>query len=272
MSKVILFPGMEEEKVKNKQKIELINFETPNKKEDSFKTINSLKKEDNKKVHNKKSNKKVLKMMLIKFIKSIMFLSIIFKKLFRIKAVRMFIVIPVVLFSILIVGMITFHKNEEVTVSPTTESAEVQEESFVESVNSEMDAQFKSNVSGDNATEENNGPIEITEDIVVRINPKMQGSVISSGYELDIKATLPKDKVSIENNVLEYKDKDIEFVLLSIKPNLSESDLDMMDKDTLDNMYKEMESLRKKAMKEISKDKDILSKVVESINNSVGIK
>lgn len=177
---------------------------------------------------------------------------------------------PTVAFVLLIMGMVFFNKKEEVTVSPVNETANaesVEEKSVAESLNSEMNAKFNGDVVTD-STEESNS-LNITEDIVIKLNPKIQGSVISSGYILDVKVVLPKDKVSLENNTLEFKDKDLEFTLLAINPNISDAELEIMDSEVIEDMYSEMESLRKKAIKEISKDKEVLDKVTETINDSL---
>ena len=256
MNKVIMFPGMENGKVeigvcssvKKTTKSRGKQSETP------VKTKNG-------KVRKKIGKRK--RGVISTFVRNIILTGMIIKRALKVKAVRR------VVFSasaICLVGAFVLPKviNVGVADNVTVKAAPAGEEamSYVESFNSEMDEKFKESI-GETIPSSNK---EITEDIVIKLTPKIKGEAVPS-YLVAIKATLPHKKISKnEDGSFEYNMKDVDYVSMSIDPNLSEKELGMMDEKSIDAMYKEMESLRKKVVKEITQNEEVLSNVSEAIN------
>ena len=259
MSKVIMFPGMQKEAVEigvEKKNYSGVKKTAKSTRSKQFKTPMRVK-------SNKIKKNKRKRGALSTFIRNIILAGMIIKRALKVKAVRK------VVFSasaICIVGAFVLPKviNVGVADNVTVKAAPAGEEamSYVESFNSEMDEKFKESI-GETIPSSNK---EITEDIVIKLTPKIKGEAVPS-YLVAIKATLPHKKISKnEDGSFEYNMKDVGYVLMSIEPNLSEKELGMMDEKSIDAMYKEMESLRKKAIKELSQSEEVLSNVSEAIN------
>lgn len=271
-NKVIMFPGMERKKEElsiKKTEVKTSNIKNVVNDSDDTKVANKAKK--SKKVEvpvrvktngviRKKSMKK--RGALSTFVRNIVLVGMIVNKALKIKAIRR------VVFSastICLLGFFTLPKvmNLGVTENVTVKSSPLGEKSisYVESFNSELDEKFKESIGETTLSNK-----EITEDVVVILTPKIKGKEVPS-YLVSIKATLPYKKISkSEDGVLEYDMKDINYVVMSIEPNLSEKELEMMDEKSIDKMYKEKESLRKKAIKELSQNEEVISNVSEAIN------
>lgn len=275
-NKVIMFPGMEREKEElsiKKKEAQTSNIKKAvNDSSSTNETTKSVRTKKSETPVRVKTNKAVKKKPVKRrgalsiFVRNIVLVGKIVKKVLKVKAVRR------IIFSasaICLVGFFTFPKvmNLSFTENVTVTSSPVEEDSisYVEIFNSELDEKFKESI-GETTSLSNK---EITEDVVVKITPKIKGEEVPS-YLVSIKATLPYKKISKnEDGTLEYDMKDIEYVVMSIEPNLSEKELEMMDEKSIDAMYKEKESLRKKAIKELSQSEESKANVLEAINEAL---
>lgn len=275
-NKVIMFPGMdtkkEEVSVKEKEAQTSNIKEVVNTSSSVNKTTKPLKVEKVETpvgVKIKKKNKQK-RGALSTFVRNVVLAGMIVNKVvhktLKVKAVRK------IVFSasaICLTGFFVLPKvmNLSVTENVTVTSSPEREESisYAESFNSEMDEKFKESI-GETIPSSNK---EITEDIVIKLTPKIKGEAVPS-YLVAIKATLPHKKISKnEDGSFEYNMKDVGYVLMSIEPNLSEKELGMMDEKSIDAMYKEMESLRKKAVKEVPQSEEVIANVSEAINEAL---
>lgn len=270
MNNIILFPGMEQEKEQLKEKEDLsmnsvgiqqaVNSDSGVVIHEYIRENNSSKDTMSKSLNKKKNNRRGA---LSKVVRNIILTKLIIQKALKVKLVKRTIlsVTAVITLGVITPKVMKFYAMDNVTMtSPLVEEDSM---SFVESLNSELDAQFQQGINGTSSVTNN----EITEDVVITLPLGLKGNEIPT-YKVEVKATLlSKDIQKDKYGVPSYDVKDIEYTLMSILPDLSEEELKLMGSKSLDKVYKEMETLRKKAIKNLAKDEHIINIVSEAINN-----
>lgn len=271
MNKIILFPGMEQEKEQLKEKEDLsmnsvgvqqaVNSDSGVVIHEYIRENNSSKDTMSKSLNKKNNNRRGA---LSKVVRNIILTKLIIQKALKVKLVKRTIlsVTAIITLGVITPKVMKFYAMDNVTM--TSPSVEEDSMSFVESLNSELDAQFQEGINGAPAVTDK----EVIKDIVVTVPLRAKGDEIPT-YQMDVKATLLAQDISIDKyGVPSYDMKDIEYTLMSISPDLSDEELKLMEPKSLDKVYKEMESMRKKkAIKKLTKDEQIMKSIADAINN-----